>query len=912
MNYRTALGFLLSIALLAVGAPRGHAQILLKPKGENAAPLRAKSLKADVKIRGAFAQTQLNYVFQNETSERVEADFIYTVPPHAVVTYFAYWYGEEKVVARVVEKERAAAIYKYITSRMRDPALVEMIGKNTFRARIFPIEPNADLKVEVRLAQSLESDGNGAFYDLALKGQEKGKGTFDDLKVNVAVQSDATLNKVVNNYSLPVSNDKNGYALTLAQRNFLPSRDLRVRLMRAPRTLQATLYAARASGSDGFFALALSPQSQFSRPQVMVSGIRTYETAPEKLPFVPARGTLVVTGRYRGSGPATITLKEGAKSYSAAVVFEDKAETDNLAAKLWASRRIEQLSARESNRARVIAMSKQFTLPSKFTSWLAVPKAEIARFKQETALAELSVLGRRVAMQIANSKAQSAATRQLRAQFDEQARRARVNGEEQLAAFLNDAAREVSQQLSEEKFALRPDRTRLALLKLQVERLQKAGAEGGDGRTPIYILEEDMRLAGRAIVDEIARGRGEGRRAQLLRRQLKEMEKRSMKLGYGFDSNWSISDALAIKERMLAGELLDAKQKKHPNAKRLAAMKRQLRYLSGARAEQVIEQEKSAREARIKEERFQRAYQQLSSLAEELGQEILAGREQGDKAKQLQQRFDALSRQHQKDDTYGSLHSLSSRPRVAYRARAHVLAHQILTEEKLPSPDSRKIADLRLQLAKAGKAAGYEGNPSQPFLDWEADIVARGEKPVDPHAYFMRQGDPLISIEAPADAVQVIALMPDGEIKKLVLENGHWQARFDVPTHADEGSYVITIIIVNRDGTRRTLTLRYKVDVTAPRGTATAHLANPADQAATPGSAEKLRLEIAGDADCARAMAILPWGTKIQLAPSSQRTHGFFALADVPGEWRGKALKITYVLTDRAHNRTTLCVDATQ
>ena len=53
---------------------------------------------------------------------------------------------------------RAAEIYSHITSRNRDPALIEMVGKNTFRARIFPVEPNADLKVEIKIVQTLPAD----------------------------------------------------------------------------------------------------------------------------------------------------------------------------------------------------------------------------------------------------------------------------------------------------------------------------------------------------------------------------------------------------------------------------------------------------------------------------------------------------------------------------------------------------------------------------------------------------------------------------------------------------------------------------------------------------------------------------------------------------------------------------------
>jgi hypothetical protein len=50
---------------------------------------------------------------------------------------------------------------------------------------------------------------------------------------------------------------------------------------------------------------------------------------------------------------------------------------------LWASHRIAQLSARESNREEVVALSKRFGMPSKWTSWLAIPLAERANFKQQ-------------------------------------------------------------------------------------------------------------------------------------------------------------------------------------------------------------------------------------------------------------------------------------------------------------------------------------------------------------------------------------------------------------------------------------------------------------------------------------------------------------------------------------------------
>src|SRR5205085_1874990 len=159
------------------------------------------------------ASTHLLLTFQNETQERIEADFIYTMPPDSLVTSFAYWYGNEKVIARVVEKEEAASIYKHITTRMRDPALVEMIGKNTFRARLFPLMPNSDLKVEMNLVRALPSDEKGATYTFPLKAQ-KGA-ALDRIAMKIDVKPGADVTRVTNDNGLPVKQDANGYHLSV-------------------------------------------------------------------------------------------------------------------------------------------------------------------------------------------------------------------------------------------------------------------------------------------------------------------------------------------------------------------------------------------------------------------------------------------------------------------------------------------------------------------------------------------------------------------------------------------------------------------------------------------------------------------------------------------------------------------------
>ncbi len=388
-------GFTMWVLLLAILASdaAANANFLLKPNGQNAAPLRRKTLKADVTIRGGVANVSQIMTFANESSERIEADFILTAPKSAVITYFAYWYEKEKVVARVVEKERAALIYQYITSRMRDPALIEMIGKNTFRARIFPIEPNADLRVEIHMIQTLSSTRSCSNFKLELKPTKAGTGTLEKLDVRVRV-AESGAQKIVNSFNLPVLQQGNERIFTFSRNNYRPDRDLNIALVQAPRAISASATAARSGGSDGFFALNISARETLRRPRIAISGIQTYDVVAPRVGRLRAFDSWMVSGRYRGQGVALVTVlgvneRGQQRRYVFKVPMTSRREDNNVATTQWASGRIAQLSAREKNRAAVVALSTRYTLPSKYTSWLAIPEAERVRYKAEKVQADL-------------------------------------------------------------------------------------------------------------------------------------------------------------------------------------------------------------------------------------------------------------------------------------------------------------------------------------------------------------------------------------------------------------------------------------------------------------------------------------------------------------------------------------------
>jgi Ca-activated chloride channel family protein len=165
-------------------------------------------------------------------------------------------------------------------------------------------------------------------------------------------------------------------------------------------------------------------------------------------------------------------------------------------------------------------------------------------------------------------------------------------------------------------------------------------------------------------------------------------------------------------------------------------------------------------------------------------------------------------------------------------------------------------------------------------------------------------GDPLLAVEAPENARQVVGLMPGGEIKRLRWNPARrrWEARFDIPVDAPEGEYRVTVIVVLEDGTRKRYTLAYAVDQTPPHGVGLALR-----------DTSHIQLDIDTTADTARVSAILPWGARVELRPTSARGDHYTGMAEIPEDWRqSKWHTVTYVLTDRAHNRTTVTVDVSE
>src|SRR4029078_7215094 len=104
---------------------------------------------------------KIDQSFLNTTGQTLEGTFYFPLPPGAAISRYAMYVDSHTLIeGEVVERGRARQIFNSILRQKRDPALLEWMEGNLFKARIFPIAPHSEKRVILEYTQLLP-----AFYD---------------------------------------------------------------------------------------------------------------------------------------------------------------------------------------------------------------------------------------------------------------------------------------------------------------------------------------------------------------------------------------------------------------------------------------------------------------------------------------------------------------------------------------------------------------------------------------------------------------------------------------------------------------------------------------------------------------------------------------------------------------------------
>src|SRR5262245_46203657 len=126
-------------------------------------------------------------------------------------------------------------------------------------------------------------------------------------------------------------------------------------------------------------------RAQLGQIDIDWGGHAVYETYPARIPDLWAGSPVVVVGRYRTNGPGTIQVSNRAKkqavSFPLAVQLPSEAADHAVLAKVWARRKIEDLSEPVASSGNEIVeeitdLALRYRLMSAYTSFVAVDESE--------------------------------------------------------------------------------------------------------------------------------------------------------------------------------------------------------------------------------------------------------------------------------------------------------------------------------------------------------------------------------------------------------------------------------------------------------------------------------------------------------------------------------------------------------
>ena len=245
----------------APAAPRGLGTMTARVPGttEVIAGVRLVSHHVEVVVRDGFARTEVEEEWANDTARVLEGRYVFPVPPDASISRLALWVGKDLVEGEIVERERAATIFKGIvedTVRPRDPALLEWTRGSEVSLKIFPIPARASRKVVLAYDQALGSRAGRTryVYPLSLGADRTTRVGDFALRVTASHAGGPLEGAETPGYAASIAADRGGLAVSFAARDFTPAGDFVLGFDEPPApsaSSPAVVPAAHVSGAPG-------------------------------------------------------------------------------------------------------------------------------------------------------------------------------------------------------------------------------------------------------------------------------------------------------------------------------------------------------------------------------------------------------------------------------------------------------------------------------------------------------------------------------------------------------------------------------------------------------------------------------------------------------------------------------------
>jgi Ca-activated chloride channel family protein len=171
-----AIGLLAVLVFTATAPAQGPAPavpaqglgqlVVHDPQSGSPVRLNVARYHVHVVLQPPVALVQIDQSFFNPMSRQEEGTFVFNLPRGASVSRFAMYVARDRLMeGELAERQQAARTYETIVRSQRDPAILEQIGENLFKMRVFPIPANDTKRILLDFTLPLEQDhGRYAFH----------------------------------------------------------------------------------------------------------------------------------------------------------------------------------------------------------------------------------------------------------------------------------------------------------------------------------------------------------------------------------------------------------------------------------------------------------------------------------------------------------------------------------------------------------------------------------------------------------------------------------------------------------------------------------------------------------------------------------------------------------------------------
>ena len=245
------------------------------PRPHAFAPLEVNYVKVNTRITDQVAVTAVDQEFYNPNSARLEGTFLFPIPRGAHINKFTMEIDGKQVEAELLPAEKARRIYEDIVRKLKDPALFEYAGRDVFKVRIFPIEPNSKKRITLSYTELLKSDGGLVSYVLPLSTEKFSAKPIRNVGVKVDLESKRPLKSIYSpSHSVEVKRQGANRATAGYEASDVHGEaDFALYFAPEKNELGIHLLTHRPADEDGYFLLLASPGVEVKQEQVVMKDV---------------------------------------------------------------------------------------------------------------------------------------------------------------------------------------------------------------------------------------------------------------------------------------------------------------------------------------------------------------------------------------------------------------------------------------------------------------------------------------------------------------------------------------------------------------------------------------------------------------------------------------------------------------